>query len=140
MSGLFPAITRESRTHSKTEQGGRNPQNPANPAAAVVTDIARIRTFLTRADPAVLAVALVQLAEERPRDDVLLVALALAADAAELRRPSLRDDYAGGRYHRQNPLPEHSDLQRRRYPPTGNRELWIKYGPAGPPVEIGGVA
>lgn len=26
-----------------------------------------------------------------------------------------------------------TELNRRRYPPTGDRKLWVKYGPAGPP-------
>jgi hypothetical protein len=46
----------------------------------------------------------------------------------------LTDDYAGGPYHRQNPMPEYSRLQMARYPPTGDRDLWVRYGPAGPPV------
>ncbi len=25
------------------------------------------------------------------------------------------------------------ELLRRRYPPTGDRDLWVRYGPAGPP-------
>lgn len=43
------------------------------------------------------------------------------------------EDYAGGRYHRPHLFPAISELQRRRYPPTGDRDLWIKYGPTGPP-------
>jgi hypothetical protein len=27
-----------------------------------------------------------------------------------------------------------SELDKRRYPPTGDKETWIKYGPAGPPT------
>lgn len=42
----------------------------------------------------------------------------------------LGDDYPGGRYHRQHSLmPVITELQRRRYPPTGDRLLWVKYGP-----------
>ena len=50
--------------------------------------------------------------------------------------PSLmsRDDYSGGKYHRQHALDEYSEIQRHRYPPTGDRDLWVKYGPAGPPT------
>lgn len=29
--------------------------------------------------------------------------------------------------------PSHDELMRRRYPPTGDPELWVRYGPAGPP-------
>ena len=28
-----------------------------------------------------------------------------------------------------------SELMRLRYPPTGDRELWVRYGPAGPPPD-----
>lgn len=99
-------------------------------------NLAEVRALLARTDPVVLAVALVQVAEERV-DAVFLTALALAVDAANLRTPSWRDDVVGGRYHRNGPLIEVTDLQRRRWPPTGRRELWIRYGPAGPPVPIG---
>jgi hypothetical protein len=64
----------------------------------------------------------------------LLVPARLGLEVAHLRAGSVLDeDYCGGRYHRHNTLLELSDLQKRRYPPTGNRELWILYGPAGPP-------
>jgi hypothetical protein len=29
--------------------------------------------------------------------------------------------------------PSHAELMRRRYPPTGDVQLWVRYGPAGPP-------
>jgi len=29
-----------------------------------------------------------------------------------------------------------SELMRRRYPPTGDRELWVRYGEAGPPEGV----
>ena len=45
-----------------------------------------------------------------------------------------RDDYPGGKYHRQHALDEYSEIQRRRYPPNGDRDQWVKYGPAGPAV------
>jgi hypothetical protein len=141
MSGLNPAITRESSGGSKTQQGGTNPQNPANPAGIPTDALARLRTALERVDPVLLAVALVQVAEKRQHDDALLVALALAVEAAHLRMPSPLDDYLDGRFHRNGVLlPEYTDLQRRRYPPTGRRDIWIKYGPSGPPAQIGGMA
>jgi len=30
-----------------------------------------------------------------------------------------------------------SELMRRRYPPTGDPALWVRYGPAGPPEHEG---
>ena len=96
--------------------------------------VARVRALFARLDPAVLATAVVQLAEGRDVDDRVLVALQSALEVASLRRPSPDDWYAGGRFHRTHPL-GFSELQKLRFPPTGDVELWIKYGPAGPLVE-----
>jgi hypothetical protein len=64
----------------------------------------------------------------------LFAAARLGVEVAHLRAGSMLDeDYCGGRYHRHNPLPELAELHKRRYPPTGHRELWILYGPDGPP-------
>lgn len=30
-----------------------------------------------------------------------------------------------------------ADVQHRRYPPTGDRDLWVRYGPSGPPEQAG---
>lgn len=76
----------------------------------------------------------------------LFVAARLGLEVAVMRADAdmdellarLRDDYAGGRYHRNNPLQEYTQLQRHRWPPTGNRDLWVKYGPAGPPIPEAG--
>lgn len=79
-------------------------------------------------DPSDLGLALAQL----PHDHQLVVAARLALEARAERMPSY-DDYAGGRYHRVHDLPEHTDLQKARWGPTGDRDLWVQYGPAGPP-------
>lgn len=46
------------------------------------------------------------------------------------------EDFSGGPWHRQALLlPSVTELRRRRYPPTGDRELWVRHGPAGDPVQ-----
>lgn len=49
---------------------------------------------------------------------------------------ALGEDYADGKFHRPHELAEFSELQRRRWPPTGDRALWVRYGPAGPPSTV----
>lgn len=81
-------------------------------------------------DPVELAATLGQLDVGHP----LLVAARLAVEIAEQRSASSVWDYVcGGRWHRHHPIGV-SELQRRRYPPHGDRELWVRYGPEGPPV------
>lgn len=82
-------------------------------------------------DPVALAVALSLL------DPVHPVAIAARAglDVAAMRS-GWPQDYIGGRYHRPTRLPERTALQVARWPPTGDRELWIRYGPAGPPAVV----
>lgn len=46
----------------------------------------------------------------------------------------LLDNYVGGRWHRPNLMPSVTELERRRYPPHGDRAEWIAYGPAGRPT------
>jgi hypothetical protein len=61
-----------------------------------------------------------------PHDHELVVAARLAL---ELRADRLQsyDDYAGGRYHRTHELPgEYTELQKRRYPPNGDRDEWVR--------------
>lgn len=123
----------------KNQGVGNKPAKPCKPCTAA--DLPRVLALLAEIDPVTLAVALVQLAEERQPDDALLVALALAVETAHLRMPSPLDDYVDGRFHRNGVLlPEYTNLQRRRYPPTGRRDVWIKYGPAGPPAATRGTA
>ncbi|MGI8816114.1 MAG: hypothetical protein ACR2G2_12795, partial [Pseudonocardia sp.] len=56
--------------------------------------------------------------------------------AADTLATWLGDDYADGRFHRTHVLlPALGELNLRRYPPTGDRDLWITYGPDGPPAE-----
>lgn len=54
------------------------------------------------------------------------------------------EDYTGGPWCRQHVLlPAVTELQRRRYPPTGDREAWIRGGPGGrlpEPPSAGAVA
>lgn len=53
----------------------------------------------------------------------------------------LTDDFPGGRYHRPHHLiPAVGQLARVRYPPTGDRDMWIRYGPDGPPIGEGATA
>lgn len=61
------------------------------------------------------------------------------AELAETSRDIHGGDPTFWRSFATNHVP-YSDLQRRRYPPTGDRDLWIRYGPAGPPAEVGGTA
>lgn len=71
-----------------------------------------------------------------PPTDPWVVAARVGLEVGELRADAslVADDYAGGRFHRQHVLAEHTELQIHRYPPTGDRELWVRYGPAGPPL------
>lgn len=81
--------------------------------------------------PAELAVMLSLLPTTHP----LITAALVGIEVGALREgtPLNLDDYVGGRYHRNHELAEHTEVQIRRWPPTGNRELWVRYGPAGPP-------
>lgn len=81
-----------------------------------------------RVDPGDLGLALAQL----PHDHDLVVAARLAL---EVRADAMHsgDDYPGGRYHRIHEFTAHDDVQRHRWGPTGDRDLWIRYGPDGPP-------
>ena len=81
-----------------------------------------------RVDPRDLGLALAQL----PHDHDLVVAARLALEARAERMPSY-DDYPGGRYHRIHDLSEYTAVEKARWGPTGNRYLWVQYGPAGPP-------
>lgn len=81
-----------------------------------------------RVDPQDLGLALAQL----PHDHHLVVAARLALETRADRMPSY-DDYPGGRYHRIHDLPEHTEVEKARWGPTGDRDLWVRYGPAGPP-------
>lgn len=73
-------------------------------------------------NPADLGLKLAQL----PHDHALVVAARLAAEIRAERMPSY-DDYADGRFHRTHELPaEHAELQKRRYPPNGDRDEWVR--------------
>ena len=84
---------------------------------------------LEHIDPVSLGSALARL----PHDHDLVVASRLAL---EVRADAMHsgDDYPGGRYHRIHQVPEHTAIQKARWGPTGDRDLWVKYGPSGPPV------
>jgi len=69
------------------------------------------------------------------RQAVLAVGGSSYALAADTLDSFLGDDYLDGRYHGQHALPAITELQRRRYPPNGDRDEWIRYGPDGPPAE-----
>jgi hypothetical protein len=73
---------------------------------------------------------------DRPTQVAALLLLAAAyLIGAEMADEAFCADY-GGRYHRPNLIPAITELDRRRYAPTGDRELWVRYGPDGPPAEL----
>lgn len=80
-------------------------------------------------DPVALAALLGTLAPAHP----LALAARAGLEVGALRAGTDRDNYIGGRWHRQHPMTEYSVLQMLRYPPTGCRDMWILYGPDGPP-------
>lgn len=73
-----------------------------------------------------------------PSTHVLLTAARAGLEVGALREgvPLNLGDYAGGRFHRAHELAEHSEIQRRRWPPNGDRDEWVRYGPAGPPPTL----
>lgn len=60
-----------------------------------------------------------------PHDHELVVAARLALEIRAERMQSA-EDYPGGRYHRIHDLPEHTALEKLRYPPNGDRDEWVK--------------
>ncbi|MGI5127454.1 hypothetical protein ACQEVB_11650 [Pseudonocardia sp. CA-107938] len=82
---------------------------------------------LAQVDSALLAAAVSMLPA-----DVLLAAKVGAEIGYARHGQMLADDWPGGRHHRPNPTIV-SQLQRYRYPPNGDRDEWIKWGPAGAP-------
>lgn len=65
-----------------------------------------------------------------PHNHELVVAARLALEIREARMQSY-DDYGDGRFHRTHELPgQHSELQTLRYPPNGDRDEWVRGGPA----------
>lgn len=107
-------------------------QGSASPGAAVGVVVHTLAALLGRLDPARLA-AVVSLL---PLEQLLAVRVGaeVALDRADHRLAGLLGaDFPAGRWHRSHPLPEHTELQLARWPPTGDRDLWIRYGPAGPP-------
>lgn len=93
----------------------------------------RLAELLARLGPVRLAVVVSLL----PVDQLL--AVRVGAEVALLRADHQLDelllaDYPGGRYHRTHPLTYATELQRRRFPPNGDRDEWIRYGPDGPPL------
>lgn len=107
-------------------------QGSAGHVAAVSVVVHTLAALLGRLDPARLAAVVSLLPVEQ------LIAVRVGADVALDRADHrlaelLGADFPGGRWHRRHPLPEHTELQLARWPPTGDRDLWIRYGPAGPP-------
>jgi hypothetical protein len=80
------------------------------------------------ADPATQAAS--QARFERARDEARGREISDRIAAEREGPPLNREDYPGGRYHRNH---EYSALQPVRWPPTGDRATWVRYGPAGPP-------
>lgn len=56
--------------------------------------------------------------------------------ASETVETWLGQDYAGGKHHRGHMLPAIVELDRLRWPPTGDRDLWVRFGPDGPPPDL----
>ncbi|GAA5132448.1 hypothetical protein [Pseudonocardia adelaidensis] len=78
------------------------------------------------------AVALGVLLSTLPRDHPLVAAARLGITIGDSRDgvPLVADyPFPDGRYHRPNALPEYCELAKRRYPPTGDRDQWIKPKP-----------
>jgi hypothetical protein len=104
-----------------------------------MTDLAGLAEQLRDLDPTRLAAAVSLLSADT------LVAVAVGVDvglgrhrmlaqfAEQVAVHALTDDWPGGRFHRQNPICYPTELQRRRWPPNGDRDEWIKWGPAGAP-------
>jgi hypothetical protein len=98
-----------------------------------VTVLHRLAEQLGLLEPARLAAVISLL----PVEQVLAVRVGaeVALDRADHQLAEmLGADYAGGRWHRQHPLPEITELQRRRWPPHGDRAEWIRFGPTGAPL------
>lgn len=91
--------------------------------ARVLALVEHLRTL----DPATLAAALVVLGRRDDEADPHGIAVELAAVA--LTRDPVLDNYAGGRWHRQNAIRGVRDLDQLRYPPAGDRDLWVKPKP-----------
>jgi hypothetical protein len=105
-------------------------------AAALPTETCRVIAARPELDPDTMpAVELGVLLSVLPRDHPLVVAARLGLEVGDSREGvPLGADYAGGRFHRNHELAEYGDVQRLRWPPTGDRDLWVRYGPAGPPA------
>lgn len=86
-------------------------------------------TALNHLDPVQLAVELSQL----PPELIIAARVGLEVAAARAGITYLHDDVLDGRWHRNNVLNMPTELMKRRWPPTGNRDLWVRFGPAGPP-------
>ena len=102
----------------------------------MTSQLVELAGLLADLDPPRLA-ALVSML---PPDAVLAVRIGadVALDRADRQLAELlREDHGDGRYHREHPLPEYTRLQIDRWPPNGDRDEWIEYGPAGrPPVGV----
>lgn len=71
---------------------------------------------------------------------VLLAGGSAWAFAAEQADAWLDENSVGGQRHRQHQLPLISELQRRRFPPHGDVDEWVKHGIGGPPADLEAVA
>lgn len=83
-----------------------------------------------------LALCLARVMETDPDHELVVAArLALEIGYARASRPFNIEDFVDGRYHRAPEIAAYSELQKLRWPPTGDRDLWVQYGPAGPPSD-----
>jgi hypothetical protein len=68
-----------------------------------------------------------------PPGHVLLAAAMVGVQVAHERAAVALDDYydLASQWHHSHLLPEFSQLQRLRYPPSGDRAEWVRNGPPG---------
>lgn len=80
-------------------------------------------------EAAKLGLNLARLMETDPDHELVTAArLALEIGYARASQPFNIEDFVGGRYHRANDIAEYSEVQKRRYPPNGDRDEWVRNG------------
>lgn len=111
-------------------QLGEATSPPSTPPAARSSAHARVAALvehLRTLDPATLVAALVVLGRLDDETDPHGIAVELAA--VHLVRDPGVDNYPGGRWHRQAVIRGVRELERLRYPPTGDRDRWVQPKP-----------
>jgi len=76
-----------------------------------------------------LGLKLAKLMETDPDNEAVTAArLALEIGYSRANQPFNIEDFAGGKYHRAPEIAEYSELQKRRWPPNGDRDEWVRDG------------